>query len=254
MGFPDELVPAPWVRGQQPLVREEDDHPRGMEMVLHRDERLLEVAQEAADVAHHEDVEGTTLGRADHRLPGRGPPGRGPARGRHRPLQASIDEGVAFDGPVLLLALGIGTEVVPLAGRRLTEPSCRTHTGEVVELAGQRSLHAAVLLSEGQGTVPRPRRRSTSRSAATSARTTGFIEGRGGCPAGPGLRHSGSLPGRRPYGCRRWTRGVLRRIRVSRLRTRRGRGVTSSGRDALRLAMRHLRSGYGYGVDRADRA
>ena len=179
VGLADELVPAPWVRGEQPFIGEEHDDPRGVEMVLDRDERLLQVAQEAADVADDEDIEGATLGGGDHRLPGRGPPGRGPSRGGHRPLQPGIDEAIAFDGPVLLLALGIGTEVVPLAGRGLAEPSGRPHPGEVVKLSGQRSFHAAVLLSEGQGTVPRPRR-STSRSAATSARTTGCMAGGGG--------------------------------------------------------------------------
>ena len=65
VGLTDELVPRRGVRGEQSFVREEDDDPRGMEMVLDRDECLLEVAQEAADVADDEDVEGTTLGRAD---------------------------------------------------------------------------------------------------------------------------------------------------------------------------------------------
>ena len=158
VGLADELVPGRGVGAQEPFIGEEDDDPGGMEMVLDRDERLLEVPQEAGDIAHDEDVEGATLGRGDHRLPRRGPPGRGPARGSHRPLQAGIDEPVAFDGAVLLLALGVGTEVVPLTRGRLAEPSGRPHAGEVVELAGQRSLHAAVLrVSEGSGTVPRPR-------------------------------------------------------------------------------------------------
>ena len=123
-------------------------------MVLDRDERLLEVEQEATDVAHDEDVEGTALGRADHRLPRGGPPRRGPATGGHRPLDPGIHEGVPLDGPVLLLALGVGNEVVPLARRGLAEPPGRPHPRQVVELAGQDPLHAAVLLSVGQGTVP----------------------------------------------------------------------------------------------------
>ena len=52
MGLADELVPGARVRGEQPLVGEEDDDAGGMEMVLDRDERLLEVAQEAGGVAH----------------------------------------------------------------------------------------------------------------------------------------------------------------------------------------------------------
>ncbi len=62
MGLADELVPGGGVRGQQPLIGEEDDDAGGMEMVLDRDERLLEVPQEAGHVAHDEDVEGATLG------------------------------------------------------------------------------------------------------------------------------------------------------------------------------------------------
>jgi hypothetical protein len=136
VGLADELVPRRGVRAQEPFIGEEDDDTSGMEMVLHRDERLLEIAQEAGDVAHDEDVEGAGRGGADHRLPRRGAPGRRPARRRHRPLEAGIDEGIALDGAVLLLALGVGTEVVPLPGRRLTEPASRPHAAEVVELAG----------------------------------------------------------------------------------------------------------------------
>ena len=135
MGFADELVPGTGVGAQEPFIGEEDDDPRGMEMVLDRDERLLEVAEEAGDVADDEDVEGTTLGRADHRLPRRGPPGRGPAGRGDGPLETGIEEAIAFDGAVLLLALGIGAEVVPLPGGGLAEPSGRPHPTQVIELS-----------------------------------------------------------------------------------------------------------------------
>ena len=135
MSLADELVPGGRVGGEEAFIGEEDDDPGGMEMVLDRDERLLEVAQEATDVAHDEDVEGTSGGRADHRLPGGGAPGGGPPTGCHRPLEPGIDEGIPFDGPVLLLALGIGAEVVPLPGGRLAEPPGRPHPGQVVELS-----------------------------------------------------------------------------------------------------------------------
>ncbi len=170
----------------------EDDDTGGMQVVLDRDERLLEVPEEAGDVADDEDVETATLCGANHRLPRGGAPGRGPARRRDRPLESGIVEAVALDGPVLLLALGVGAEVVPLAGGGLAEPPCRPHALQIVELSGQDPLHAAVLLSAGQGTVPRPRRRSTSRSAATRARTTGFMAtGGAGVVAGRGLGRGG---------------------------------------------------------------
>ena len=74
---------------------------------------------------------------------------------------------------------------------------------DVVERAGQHPLHAAGLrVSEGLRTVPRPRRRSTSRSAATSARTTGFMAAGGAA----WQRSAGSGPGTR----RSWARGHRR--------------------------------------------
>ena len=46
VGLADELVPVAGVAREQPLVGEQDGDARGREVVLDRDERLLEVAQE----------------------------------------------------------------------------------------------------------------------------------------------------------------------------------------------------------------
>ena len=180
VGLADELVPGRGVRGEQPFIGEEDDDPRGMEMVLDRDERLLEVAQEAGRRSPRR-------GRRRHRRwPSRSSPPRWrcarprssprlppTTRARHRRGRSA-----RWRGPAAR------------AGRRgrscpTGRPSdSRNHLAARIpdrssSSRGSDPLHAAVLLSAGQGTVPRPRRRSTSRSAATRARTTGFIEGGG---------------------------------------------------------------------------
>ena len=62
VGLADELVPGARVRGEQPLIGEEHDDTGGMEVILDRDERLLDVPQEPGHVAHDEDIEATTLG------------------------------------------------------------------------------------------------------------------------------------------------------------------------------------------------
>ena len=93
MRLADELVPVAGVGRQEPLVGEQHGDAGRVEVVLDRDQRLLEVAQEAADVADDEDVEGAVLRGRDHRLPGRGPPGRRPARRRDRPLEPGVERG-----------------------------------------------------------------------------------------------------------------------------------------------------------------
>ncbi len=113
-GLADELVPVAGIARQEPLVGEEDGDARRREVVLDRDERLLEVAQEAGDVADHEQVERAGPGGAEHRLPGGRPPGRGPAGRGHRPLEAGVDE------PALARSPGPAARAGP-PGR-----SCRT--------------------------------------------------------------------------------------------------------------------------------
>ena len=179
MGLADELVPAVGVRAEQSLVGEQDHHASRVKVVLNRDEGLLEVAQEAAHVADDEYVEGTCLGRGNHRLPRRRAPGRGPARGRHGPLEATIGQTVPSNGMVLLLALRIGAEVVPLAGSRLAEPSGGSKTGDAVERGWQGAFHGVGSFAVGSvSTLPLARRCSTSRSATTRAKMTGLV-GRG---------------------------------------------------------------------------
>ena len=57
--------------------------------------------------------------------------------------EPGVDEAVAFDEAVLLLALAGGSETVVLAGRGLADPAGDTQTPDIVERARQ-ALHAAV--------------------------------------------------------------------------------------------------------------
>jgi len=104
--------------------------------VLDRNEGLLEVAQEAAHVADDEHVEGARLRRRHHRFPRRSAPCRGPAGGSNGPLEGAVRETVPGDGAVLLFALGIRAESVPLSGGRLAEPARRPHSADLVERLG----------------------------------------------------------------------------------------------------------------------
>src|ERR1035437_1611756 len=146
-------------------------------MILDGDQSLLEVAQETADVADHEDVERAFAGRGQHGLPGRSAPGRCPARRCHRPLEPGVDPPAARDAAILLLALSVGTEIVPRAGGRLAKRAGNPQAGDMVERERQGAFHGAGSFGmRSVSTLPLARCTSTSRRATTRARTTGLVE------------------------------------------------------------------------------
>jgi hypothetical protein len=153
------LLPRLLVRGQEPLVGEQNRAAGGVEVVPGVD-RGPQVPGESADVADDEDVP-ALAGAGEHLAP-LASRGDRPPRVRHLPSDARVDELVPLDRSVLVLALGVGPEAVDLAGRALPDPPGGAEPAELVDRPRE-SLHGAQTL---QTFTPRPSVRRPRRHAS----------------------------------------------------------------------------------------
>ena len=124
------------IGGEDPPVAHDERHPGRVEVVLEQLERPAQVALPAVGVPGEEQVEGAGLGLGEHLGHRRRAPDRGAAVGdlEH---EAGVDEAVALDEAVLLLALAGRAVAVVLAGRRLADPAGDAQSADVVERARQ---------------------------------------------------------------------------------------------------------------------
>lgn len=118
-----------------------------MQAVLQELERPPEVALPAVRVPGEEEVERPRLRLREHLGHRRRAP-NGAATVGHLEHEPGVDEPVAVDEAVLLLALARRTAAVVLAGRRLADPAGHAQAPDVVErarqaLQGAGFLHAA---------------------------------------------------------------------------------------------------------------
>ena len=136
----DELVPVVGIGREDAPVAHDERHPRWMEVILEELERPAQVALPAVGVPGKDQVEGARLGLGEHLVHRRRAPDRGAALGdlEH---EAGVDEAVALDEAVLLLALAGRAIAVVLAGRRLADPAGGAQAADLVEGARQ-ALHA----------------------------------------------------------------------------------------------------------------
>jgi hypothetical protein len=131
----DELVPVMRVRREDPPVAHDERDPDGMEAVLEELESPPEVPLPAVGVAGEEEIERSGAGLGEHLRHRRRAPDGAAAVGdlEHEP---GVDEAVALDEAILLLALARGAEAVVLARGGLADPTGHPQTSNVVERAG----------------------------------------------------------------------------------------------------------------------
>jgi hypothetical protein len=143
----DELVPVMGIRREDASVAHDECHTGRVEVVLEQLEGAAQVALPTVGVPGKDQVEGTRLGPGEHLVHGRRAPDRGAALGdlEH---ETGVEQAVAFDEAILLLALAGRAIAVVLAGRRLADPACDAQAADLVEGARQ-ALHAAVSFLRG---------------------------------------------------------------------------------------------------------
>ena len=129
------------VGGQDPPVAHDERDAGRVEAVLEELERPAEVALPAVGVPGQEQVEGAGARLGEHLGHRRRAPDRGAAVGdlEH---EARVDQAVALDEAVLLLALARRAVAVVLAGGGLADPAGDPQPADVVERAGQPLEHA----------------------------------------------------------------------------------------------------------------
>jgi hypothetical protein len=113
-----------------------------MEVVFEEFERAAEIALPAVRVAGEQEVKAACLGLVEHLDHRRGAPDRRAALG-HLEEASGVDEAIALDEAILLLALTRWAEAVVLTLGRLSYPAGDPQAPYVVERARQ-PLHAAL--------------------------------------------------------------------------------------------------------------
>jgi hypothetical protein len=143
----DEFVPVMGIKREDPSIAHDERHSGGMEVIFEEFEGAAQVALPAVRVPGQDQVEGACLGPGQHLVHRWRAPDRRAALGdlEH---ESRVDEAVALDKAVLLLALAGRAVAVVLAGRRLADPAGDAQSPDVVERPRQ-SLHAAVSFFRG---------------------------------------------------------------------------------------------------------
>lgn len=107
-----------------------------MEAVFKQLKGPSQIALPAVGVAGQQQVEGSSLRRVEHLGHRRRTPDRGPALGDLED-ETRVEQAMALDESVLLLAVAGGTVAVELAGRRLADPASDAEAADLVDGARQ---------------------------------------------------------------------------------------------------------------------
>ena len=141
-GLGHELVPVVRVGRENPSVAHDEGHADRVQPVLQELEGPAKVPLPAVGVAGEEQIERAGTSPGEHLGHRRRAPYRRPAVGDLED-EPGVDEAVALDEAVLLLALARWPEAVVLADGGLSDPPGHAQPPDVVERARQ-ALHAAV--------------------------------------------------------------------------------------------------------------